>query len=225
MEMTIDLWKSMTGREQTLWLEANRPVSSIGAPRKPIFGFGLNDVAYCSRLAIDGVMVACPAYSAWKEMLTRAYSEKYLTKRPTYSGVKVCDEWHSFSTFRIWWLQNQVDGWHLDKDILSDSRVYSPEASLFVPAWINTFTINRRSARGMHPIGAHYHSASGRFRAQCSNPATRKRERLGLFDTPEAAHLAWKARKLELALELKPEMDSIDMRIYPRVVEIINNSK
>ena len=52
-----------------------------------------------------------------------------------------------------------------------------------------------------------------------------KVEHLGLFKTPEAAHLAWKARKLELALELKPKMDEIDLRIYPRIVEIINNAK
>ena len=50
-------------------------------------------------------------------------------------------------------------------------------------------------------------------------------EHLGYFDTPEAAHAAWLKRKLELALELKPKMDEIDLRIYPRVIEIINNSK
>ena len=58
----------------------------------------------------------------------------------------------------------------------------------------------------------------------CVKPNGRS-QHLGYFDTPEAAHLAWRNRKLELALELKPKMDEIDTRIHPRVVEIIRNAK
>ena len=48
---------------------------------------------------------------------------------------------------------------------------------------------------------------------------------IGRFKTPEAANLAWRARKLEYAAQMKNDMDAIDERIYPRVVEIINRAK
>lgn len=223
--ITMQEWKAMSGIDRTTWLHENCQVNGFGGPRKPLFGVGVNDADYCQQPIIHGGRARCPAYTAWSGMIERCYSEKYLLKWPTYSGVKVCDEWHSFSTFRIWWLQNHVDGWHIDKDILSDSREYSPDTSLFVPAWLNIFTIDSGSARGAYPIGVNFHKGTGRFQAQCRNTVANKIQYIGLFDTPEEAHLAWRARKLELALELKPSMDEIDMRIYPRVVEIINNAK
>lgn len=60
------------------------------------------------------------------------------------------------------------------------------------------------------------------FRSQCGNPQTRKHEHLGYFYSRSDAHAAWKKRKLEIALDMKQEMDSIDKRIYERVVEIIS---
>lgn len=224
--ITIQEWKTMSGKEQTLWLEENAELSRRSESQRGwVEGVGVNDAPYCVSPGIDGKRVICPAYSAWKEMLVRAYSEKYLTKRPTYLGVKVCYEWHRFSTFRAWWIHNQVDGWHIDKDILSDSREYSPETSIFVPVWLNTFTVDRGACRGDHPIGVNFDTRSGKFRSTCSNLMAKKQEHLGLFHTTEAAHAAWLNRKLELAIELKPRMDEIDLRIYARVVEIINNAK
>lgn len=43
---------------------------------------------------------------------------------------------------------------------------------------------------------------TGKFRAQCSNPFTKKLEHLGLFTSEQEAHEAWRKRKLELAHEL-----------------------
>ena len=224
--ITIQEWKSMSGKEQTLWLEENTELSRRSeSHRCLVYGVGVNDAPYCIETRIDGKRVACPAYSAWRGMLYRAYSDKHHARRPTYSGVKVCEEWKNLCAFRDWWMVNQVDGWQLDKDLMSDSREYSPETCLFVPAWLNLFTTARGAARGAHPIGVSFHKGSGRFQAQCRNTSSNKNKPLGLFDTPEEAHEAWLVHKLELALELKPRMDEIDLRIYPRVVEIINNAK
>ena len=223
--ITIHEWKTMSGMDRTTWLHENCQVNGFGGHRKPLFGVGVNDAEYCQQPIIHGGRAMCPAYVAWSGMIKRCYSEKYHVKWPTYSGVKVCDEWHSFSNFMAWWMSHQVDGWHLDKDILSYSREYSPETSLFVPDWLNIFTIDSGASRGEHPIGVNFDMRSGKFRSTCRNPMTKKQEHLGLFETPEAAHAAWLNRKLELALELKPKMDEIDPRIYPRVVEIINNAK
>lgn len=46
------------------------------------------------------------------------------------------------------------------------------------------------------------------FHAACNNPFTRKQEYLGLFNTPEEAHLAWAERKLEHATSLAPSIQN-----------------
>ena len=224
--ITINDWHAMQLIERTNWLIGNAPINKIAiAKRKPLYGVGVNDASYCTCPKVNGVFVVCPSYKQWQGMLTRAYSNKFHAKHETYKCVSVCEEWHSFMSFRGWWIENQVDGWEVDKDLLSDAGVYSPETCIFVPAWLNSFTINSAARRGNHPIGASKHKATGKYQSACGNVLTGKVEYLGLFNTPGEAHLAWRTRKLEIAAELRPSMDAIDIRIYPRVVEIINNAR
>jgi len=224
--ITIQEWKAMSGKEQTLWLEASHPASKISlAKRKVVHDVAINDAKYPTKIMIEGKLAVCPAYRAWKNMLERAYSAKFHAKYQTYIGIAICDEWRNFCAFRTWWIDRHVDGWQLDKDVLSGSRIYSLETCLFVPQWLNSFTTDSGAARGEWPIGVCFNKQSGRFMARCRHPFNNESDYLGLFNTPEEAHLAWRARKLELALELKPKMDEIDLRIYPRVIEIINNAK
>lgn len=192
---------------------------------KLVHGVGVNDADYVVQPSIGGKQHICPAYRAWKHMLERCYSRKCHTKHKTYIGVVVCDEWRSFMKFREWWLTAHVDGWEIDKDLLSSDRVYSPLSCVYVPGWLNNFTTDSGSKRGTWPIGVDFHAPSGRFRARCRNPISGKLEHLGLFSTPELASNEWMNRKLELALELKQNIDEIDPRIYPRVVEIITNAR
>ena len=190
-----------------------------------VYGFGVNDSDYPIVRVINGGLARCKAYDTWKDLIRRCYSEKHRKKWPTYIGVTVCEEWRSFMAFRDWWLDNHADGWQIDKDLITDNRQYSPDNCIYVPSWLNNFTIGHNSARGEYPIGVDYHKKSNSFRSRCSNPANGKREEVAGFKTPEAAHLAWRARKLEYAAQMKNEMDAIDARIYPRVVEIINRAK
>ena len=224
--ITMQEWKAMGGKEQTLWLERNAALSGRSwSQRSFVQGFGINDATYRTMPTVEGCKVMCPAYRVWAAMLKRVHSNKYHEKNTTYKCVNACDEWRSFMSFRRWWIENQVDGWQVDKDLLSDAKTYSPSTCLFVPPWLNSFTMNSGARRGDYPVGAANHKATGKYQSTCKNTLTGKLEHLGLFDTPEEAHLAWRTRKLELSLELKPKMDEIDLRIYPRVVEIINNSK
>ena len=190
-----------------------------------VYGFGVNDSDYVIGRVVNGRRVRCKAYDTWKDLIRRCYSEKHQKKLPTYIGVTVCDEWRSFMAFREWWIENHVDGWQIDKDLLTDNRQYSPESCIYIPSWLNTFTIGCDSTRGEHPIGVSYHKASKSFRTQCRNPVSGRADEITGFKTPEAAHMAWRARKLEYAAQMKNEMDAIDARIYPRVVEIINRAK
>lgn len=79
----------------------------------------------------------------------------------------------------------------------------------------------QRKRQGECPIGV---SVVGKhFLARVSD-GIGGRTCLGVFDDPEEAHLAWKKKKLEMAFDRKTEMDRIDIRIYPRVVEIIGRA-
>ena len=188
-----------------------------------VHGFGVNDADYAVKPRVNGKQVACPAYRTWANMIQRAYNPKEQEKYPTYIGVKVCEEWRHFMAFRSWWLANNVPGWHLDKDLIGNRKLYSPRTCIFVPDWLNNFTIDSGASRGEWPIGVSWHKLRGRFQANCRHPFGRQ-EHLGLFDCPEHAHLAWLVRKLEIAAEIKPQMDEIDIRIYPRVVDTIRNA-
>lgn len=213
----------MTSIELSLWIEANYPrnKSSI-ALSKPRYGVGTNDAGYTTAPTVNGVSLRDPAYRAWVGMLTRACDPKYHAKHPTYIGVTVCNEWHSFRAFREWWLNNHHEGFSLDKDLLvPGNREYSPDACIYVPRWLNNFTIDCGASRGEFPIGVHIHKPTGKYKSQCNNPITGKLHYLGSFTTPEEANEAWLNYKLSIADRLKKEMDRIDKRIYNNVRAII----
>lgn len=187
-----------------------------------VCGVGINDADYMTAPA----GMRCPAYVCWKSMLVRCYSSNYIDKRPTYENASVCEEWMRFMSFRDWWLKNSVDGFDLDKDILSNGvKLYSPSTCIFIPKWLNSFTLDAGARRGLCKIGVSYHVRFGKFFAHCRNQITNKLESLGGFDNENDAHERWKSRKLELAAELKDCMDSIDIRIYKKVLEIIERAE
>lgn len=196
------------------------------AMRCAIYGIGINDADYVTQSRTKERKMMCPAYAAWTGMLRRACSEEFHKRKPTYKDVKVCDEWKYFMGFREWFIKNHVDGYQLDKDLLViDNKIYSPETCTYAPNWLNSFTISCKSSRGDYLVGVYWNKQKNKFKAQCCNPITKKAEHLGYFSSEEDAYEAWLKRKLELALELKPEMDEIDLRIYHNVVEIIKNMK
>lgn len=193
----------------------------IGVLMKKIMGFGINDADYMVYSTVNGMVFRCPAYVAWMAMLTRCFSDNFKEKFPTYRNVKVCAEWSSFMTFREWWLSNHVDGWELDKDLLTDDKIYSPSTCLYIPRWLNSFLSSSGASRGPYPIGVSMDLAAGKFVARCKSSLSGGSGYIGKFDTEEDAYQAWLNRKLEIALELKPGMDAIDSRIYARVIELI----
>lgn len=209
--------------ELSLFIEANYPATATSiAQRKAIFGVGANDAHYATQPRVNGKQIKDPAYRAWVNMLVRAYNQKYHAARPTYSDVTVCKDWHSFSAFRAWWLDNYKEGWQLDKDLLvPGNREYSPDACIYIPSRLNAFTIDCGAVRGGLPIGVSIYKPTGKYQSHCNNPITGNRRRLGYFTTPEAAHDTWLNYKLALADQLKPDMDTIDQRIHPNVVTII----
>ena len=114
---------------------------------KLVYGVGINDK---TRTAfVDGKNVK--EYVLWKDMLKRCFSEKYQTRRPTYIGCSVSDNFLNYSYFYDW-CQEQIGfgnidekgcSWHLDKDLLFvGNKVYSENTCVFVPHEINSFFVD-----------------------------------------------------------------------------------
>lgn len=74
----------------------------------------------------------------WRRMLKRCYYKPFLELEPTYMSCNVCDEWLIYSNFKRWSIDNYIEGWHLDKDLLSVGvKIYSPATCLYIPPWLN----------------------------------------------------------------------------------------
>tara|TARA_R110000868_G_C10645410_1_gene744475 strand:+ start:37 stop:648 length:612 start_codon:yes stop_codon:yes gene_type:complete len=174
---------------------------------KLVNGVGVNDADYAVKPCdADGKRRHCLYYEAWFQMLNRAYSQKYHAKRPTYTGVTVCEEWHSFMAFRAWMMTQDWEGKQLDKDIIvPGNKVYSPATCAFVPCQINSLLTDSAASRGEWPIGVDWHRQAEKFQARVRENG--KQRYLGLFITPEAAHLAWRKEKLRIVRTAARECD------------------
>lgn len=194
------------------------------------YGWGIKDVDYLAHKyeKIEGkhrLIWICPYYRKWNSMIQRCFCPRSLEKLPTYKGCTICDEWKYLSNF-IKWVDAQPNrDWqvcNLDKDFLFEgNKHYGPESVVFISGRLNTFIINRGNDRGSYMLGVAYtpdKSKRNPFQAKCSNPFTGKVEYLGYFPTELEAHLAWKAKKHDLA-RLYAKLQTDD-RVIKRLYEM-----
>ena len=150
------------------------------------------------------------SYKVWKSILERVYSAKSLAKYPTYIGVKVCEEWHNFQVFDKWFQKNFINGYALDKDLLSgDTKIYSPETCIFLPPALNSFFTNKRRGNTSNYIGVYWHKGDKRWRTSISDIHSQKKIDLGCYDTQEEANEAYQTKRAEFALVWKKRMKEI----------------
>ena len=195
---------------------------------KLVYGVGVNDVCKPTKFKAApedvsargrGKYVPCPYYDRWRTMLRRCYSREYQDRYPTYKGCTVCVEWLAFSNFRDWMIAQhwQVEkgekALHLDKDLLFEgNKVYSPETCVFIEGKVNKFTIDSGNTRGDYWVGCYWDKRANKFKAQCCNLFTGKRD-LGYFDTELETHLAWKKQKHLYSCELANSEYVTDERV------------
>lgn len=181
---------------------------------KLIHGWAVNDVDYevTRTEVVNGkkkIVWVCPYYKKWKDILKRCLCPKFQTKRPTYKGCTVTDEWKHLSDF-IKWVDSQPNrDWmncESDKDFLFEgNKHYGPETVVFVPKKVNIFITDRGKARGDCMIGVcykPYDSKKNPYQAYCCNPFIGGQKYLGCYPTEIEAHLAWQAKKHEYACRL-----------------------
>ena len=190
-------------------------VHSIATPdkirkQKLVYGIGVNDADYAVSTKIAGRQRLCPFYQTWRNMLCRCYCPSRLEKRPSYGGCEVAKEWHLFSHFRNWMEKQPWEGWHLDKDFLTTSRVYSPTSCLFIPQWLNSFFWRDTNRNNSRPPG--FTVDAGRY-YKARLGAAGKHINIGCFATPEAAHAAYVAAKTDYVRSRYPERALIDPRL------------
>lgn len=167
-----------------------------------ILGVGINDSDQPTRLRKNGKIIwTCKFYTAWTGMLRRCYYEKFKAKNPTYQDCTVCDEWLIFSNFKNWMMSQKWEGMSLDKDlILKGNKKYCPELCVFITKETNYFLTDRTHSTKNKFLGARPIKNSKKYAAQCRDGT--RNVYLGIFDTKDEAHLAWKKFKHEVAIRL-----------------------
>ncbi len=158
------------------------------------------------------------ALNAYNNMFQRCYSKSFQRKNPQYIGCSVCEEWHNYQTFAEWYYSNyynvENERMAVDKDWSTHgNNLYSPETCLIVPQTINSLIINPQKSKNALPIGVT--EVNGKYVASYSNVLERKYIRIGIFETPEDAFIAYKKTKeayiREVAISYK---NKIPLNVY-----------
>ena len=172
-----------------------------------VYGVGINDSKY---IVYDNkTKKHCPFYKNWLRMLRRCYSESYHKTHPTYVGCSVSPEWHLFSTFRSWMMNQKWEGLELDKDlIIKGNRVYGPDACCFVPKSINClFGGGKKKKHFDLPQNVEL-LKSGKYRVHMW--ITPHKRYFGIFSCLKEAHktaLQKKIESVEYHIQSNPELD------------------
>lgn len=182
--------------------------------RNLIQGVGVNDADYkvvvCETINGKSKQTwVCPFYCRWKDMLKRCYSEKFHKTRPTYKDVSCCDEWLTFSNFKDWMEKQDWQGKQLDKDILGNGKLYSPDTCIFVSPHINVF-VEWTTAKRDLPRGVCWCKEKERYKAYGAENG--KTKYLGQSSSVQDCHLMWVEHKISLTDELlKSTLDEGDL--------------
>ena len=180
------------------------------AKRGLVYGVGVND--HPTSTKVNGVELK--EYRVWKDMLKRCYSEKYKTKYPSYSDVHCCSDWLVFSKF-VQDLKNLPcafeKGYHLDKDILGDGCLYSPETCCFIPEKLN-LSLTERVLKPSE-LGRGVRLENGSYCARMSGLS------LGRFSDIESARKCYvDARKKRTVEIVKEYFDVLDVRVLNKLI-------
>lgn len=160
------------------------PKCAIDESKGLVRGWGINDLYGDS---------TSKCYFYWDAMLMRCCDEKKRDKFKCYEKVGICEEWKYLSNFKKWFDENYIEGFVIDKDLLSgNDKIYSPKTCCFIPQYLNVLLSGCQRETNL-PVGV-YRLKSGNFGARLS--IRNKRRVLGAFqDKWEAFRIYKKAKE------------------------------
>lgn len=148
------------------------------------------------KCSINNKITKC--YTYWHNIFIRCFDEEFKNKEKTYKNVTMNKECYCLQDFGKWFDNNyyEIEGEQmcLDKDILcKGNKEYSFETMIFVPKRINNLFTKSDATRGEYPIGVSYDIQYNKYRSDCR--VDNKNIKIGLYDTPKEAFLAYKEFK------------------------------
>ena len=161
------------------------------------------------------------AFISWKNMIRRIYNG-YGRFAKCYENCVICEEWLDYGVFKNWYENQRGCGlkYELDKDLLGNGKLYSPETCCLLPRELNRMISDRKTKNRELPTGV---KRSGkRFFAQALiGTAEKTYIYLGNFDTQEEASNAYKAfRKKRIAetAQFYYDKGELDERAYNSLI-------
>ena len=111
-------------------------------------------------------------------------------------GVRICDEWLKKGVFLDWYEENYYDIGErlaLDKDIVGDGTLYSPEKCILVPFRINGLFVHKKSeTRGV------LRKPSGMYEVKVRNVLTGENEYKGSYADLDFAKQVYRVEKVKM---------------------------
>lgn len=180
-----------------------------------VYGRGYKSPSTKTGKMCNGKWVVDKSYNAWSTMMSRCYGAGS-KDRPTYEKVIVQDHWLSYDNFKLWHDENYTEGFHLDKDIITEfNSCYAPENCAYIPQWLNSlFNTHTRVSSNTGLNGVTYRAKRYTYESYISVNGVQKF--LGCFDSSLKAHQAWQLAKvgqlgeaIDFYTRIKDPIDSV----------------
>lgn len=140
-------------------------------------------------------------------MINRVYGKR---DKELYGDVIVCPEWLTFSNFKSWMATQDWEGKQLDKDLMGNGLVYSPDSCAFLPRRINQLiTEVRKNNSGIPNILYEGRGWVGYY-SYDKGVVLRKN-----FDNKESAINFWIDGKIRII----KEEEGLERRVYLKLLE------
>jgi hypothetical protein len=155
----------------------------------------------------------------YSKLKSRHYAMVYRVENNLkgYENTTISEEWKDFEKFKEWYDEYGVEGWEVDKDILSEtnSKCYSSETCLMVPREINALF---RSSKSKYGKGVYYDERDNKYYAQMRIDG--KTKNCGSSSTAEGAHKLYVEQRKTHLRELLKRYENIDnQNAYQRLVQ------
>jgi len=120
-------------------------------------------------------------YQTWDNMMGRCYNKSTAQFKDWGGrGIVVCDEWKNPAVFKLWFDENYIKGYQIDR--IDNDGNYEPNNCRYVSASVNIQNQGKRSGTTSRYKFIDWHEASGKWRVR------HKGEYMGLFKTEEEAY-------------------------------------